>query len=108
VLGNGSQRIAGYRAPLEAAGLPFDGSLVLSVGYDPEVAGKALADYLAAQPDAAVRPTAIFAVTLVTAGGALRTLHERGHDLPCEFRVVALDDGLPASLVFPQLTPVAL
>lgn len=105
---NGSQRLAGYRAALEAAGIAFDESLVLPVGYDPEVAGRMLAEYLAAAPPGGQRPTAIFAATLVTAAGALRTLHECGYDLPREFSVIALNDGLLASLVFPQLTTVAL
>jgi LacI family transcriptional regulator len=53
-------------------------------------------------------PTAIFAATLVTAAGALRTLHEMNYDLPRDFSVIALNDGLLATLVFPQLTTVAL
>lgn len=105
---NGSQRLAGYRAALEAAGLAFDESLVLSVGYDPELAASALADYLRTIPAATRRPTALFAATLVTAAGALRTLHECGFELPKDFSVIALNDGLLASLVFPQLTTVAL
>lgn len=105
---NGSQRLAGYRAALEAAGLSFDPALVLPVGYDPEVAASALARYLSTLPDGYTRPTAIFAATLVTAAGALRTLHEQGYDLPRDFSVIALNDGLLASLVFPQLTTVAL
>ena len=105
---NGSQRLAGYRAALEAAGLTFDESLVLSVGYDPELAASALANYLRTIPAGARRPTAIFAATLVTAAGALRTLHECGFELPRDFSVIALNDGLLASLVFPQLTTVAL
>ncbi|MGN6538980.1 MAG: LacI family DNA-binding transcriptional regulator [Mesorhizobium sp.] len=105
---NGSQRLAGYRAALEAAGLAFDESLVLSVGYDPELAASALANYLRTIPVGSRRPTAVFAATLVTAAGALRTLHECGFELPRDFSVVALNDGLLASLVFPQLTTVAL
>lgn len=105
---NGRQRLGGYRAALEAAGIAFDESFVLPVDYDPEVAAAMLADYLAALPAEGPRPTAIFAATLVTAAGALRTLHERGYDLPREFSVIALNDGLLASLVFPQLTTVAL
>lgn len=105
---NGSQRLAGYRAALEAAGIAFDENLVLPAGYDPEVAGRVLADYLASLPPGTPRPTAIFAATLVTAAGALRTLHECGYDLPREVSVIALNDGLLASLVFPQLTTVAL
>ena len=103
---NGSQRLAGYRAALETAGLAFDESLVLSVGYDPELAASALADYL--RTTTTRRPTALFAATLVTAAGALRTLHECGFELPKDFSVIALNDGLLASLVFPQLTTVAL
>ena len=105
---NGSQRLAGYQAALEAAGLAFDESLVLSVGYDPELAATALADYLRTLSPDTRRPTAVFAATLVTAAGALRTLHERGFELPKDFSVIALNDGLLASLVFPQLTTVAL
>lgn len=105
---NGSQRLAGYRAALEAAGIPFDESLVLSVGYDPEMAISALSGYLQATSAETRRATAIFAATLVTAAGALRTLHEYGFELPKDFSVIALNDGLLASLVFPQLTTVAL
>ena len=105
---NGSQRLAGYRAALQAAGLAFDESLVLTVGYDPELAATALADYLQRLAPGTERPTAVFAATLVTAAGALRTLHQCGFELPRDFSVIALNDGLLASLVFPQLTTVAL
>jgi len=105
---NGSQRLAGYRSALEAAGLAFDESLVLSVGYDPELAASALADYLQNLSPGQERPTAIFAATLVTAAGALRTLHQCGYELPRDFSTIALNDGLLASLVFPQLTTVSL
>ena len=45
---------------------------------------------------------------LVAVAGALRTLHECGDDLPREFSVIALNAGLLASHVVPQLTTVAL
>lgn len=105
---NGSQRLLGYRAALESADLPFDPSLVLTVGYDPERAARMLAEYLATLSGDTPRPTAIFAATLITAAGAVRTLHEQGYDLPRDFSVIALNDGLLASLIFPQLTTVAL
>lgn len=67
-----------------------------------------LSEFLAAAPPGGPRPIAIFAATLVTAAGALRTLHECGYDLPREFSVIALNAGLLASHVVPQLTTVAL
>jgi LacI family transcriptional regulator len=38
----------------------------------------------------------------------MRALHEHGYDLPSEFSIIALNDGLLASLVFPQMTTVAM
>lgn len=105
---NGSQRLAGYRAAIEASGLPFEPDLVLPVGYDPEVAASKLTEYLDNLVEGGPRPTAVFAATLVTGAGAMRALHEHGYDLPSEFSIIALNDGLLASLVFPQMTTVAM
>ncbi|MBX3598307.1 MAG: LacI family DNA-binding transcriptional regulator [Rhizobiaceae bacterium] len=104
---NGSERHAGYVAAHQDAGIELDPSLVLEVGYDAERAAQVLADYLKSVAPSQM-PTAIFSATLVTAAGAIRTLHGLGFDLPRDFSVIGLNDGLLATLLFPQLTTVAL
>lgn len=105
---NGSQRLAGHRAALTEAGLRPDDDLILHAGYEAERAADILSEYLDAHAEDRKLPTAIFAATLVTAAGAQRTLHEKGYELPRDFSLITLNDGLLATLVFPQLTTVAL
>jgi len=102
---NGSNRLKGYQAALADYGVAFDPSLVLEIGYDAEVAVEATRQLVR---QASVKPTAIFAATLMTGAGAMRALHEDGYQLPDDMSIVTLSDGPLAKLLHPQMTTVVL
>jgi LacI family transcriptional regulator len=56
---------------------------------------------------AAMRPTAVFAVTDVLALGVLRAAQERGLDVPADLSIVGFDDIAASRLSSPPLTTVA-
>jgi LacI family transcriptional regulator len=95
-------RIAGYRAALEDAGIPVDpqlirpGAFIQKTGYEQTCALLKLA-----QP-----PTAIFAGSDMQAMGVYSALRTHGLRVPDEMSVVGFDDVLPASIVTPTLTTV--
>jgi LacI family transcriptional regulator len=95
-------RVAGYRAALEDAGIPVDprlirpGSFSQSAGYEQTCALLDLAD----------PPTAIFAGSDAQALGVYSALHARGLAVPTDMSVVGFDDVSIAALVTPALTTV--
>jgi len=95
-------RIAGYRAVLEDAGIPVDpafirpGRFVQQTGYEQTCA---LLDL--AQP-----PTAIFAGNDTQALGVYSALRARGLSVPDTMSVVGFDDVPVASIITPALTTV--
>jgi len=93
------QRVAGWRATLEAVGAPVpeprQGDWSPRSGYEH---GRALA------ADAAV--TAIFVSNDQMALGALRALHEAGRAIPGDVSVVGFDDIPEAPYFTPPLTTV--
>lgn len=99
---NAAQRLQGYREGLEAAGIPFDETLVASAGYTAEGGAEAMAELL---PQ---RPTAVLAATLVSAAGAMSVLHGKGLRIPEDVSVVGLHDAPVASLLYPSLTTVMM
>lgn len=103
---NGRHRLAGYRQAMRDAGARCDPAWVVEAGYTAE-GGAAAMRRLLALPEAA-RPSAVFAATLVSAAGALRTLHEHGIAVPETMSLVALHDSVVAELLFPPLTTVAM
>lgn len=100
--GASRERLSGYRAALDAAGVPMDSSLILQGDFDQE-AGRAAARMLL---DLATPPTAIFAGNDMHAVGVYATLHERGLSVPDDVSVVGFDDIPVALLVSPPLTTV--
>ncbi|MET7392904.1 LacI family DNA-binding transcriptional regulator [Dactylosporangium sp. NPDC005572] len=92
-------RIAGWRAALERAGIaaprPFTGDWSARSGY---AAGLALAE----------RPgiTAVFAGNDQMALGVIRALRERGFRIPTDVSVVGFDDIPEAEYLWPPLTTV--
>ncbi len=93
------ERIEGWRATLEAAGIeappPLAGDWSARAGYD-------LGRRLTADPSV----TAIFAANDQMALGVLRALHEAGRQIPAEVSVVGFDDIPEAPYFMPPLTTV--
>ncbi len=98
-----ADRLAGYRAALAEAGVPFDGALVFAGTGRPAAGEQALAP-LAALAD---RPTAVFCYNDMTAIGLLRAARLAGLTVPRDLAVVGFDDIPFAAYVSPSLTTVA-
>jgi DNA-binding LacI/PurR family transcriptional regulator len=95
-------RLAGYRAALEAAGLPAAGELIRRDDFCTEGGRRQARELLAlAQP-----PTAIVAGNDPQAFGVLQALGERGLRAPDDLSVVGFDDVPVASWATPALTTV--
>jgi LacI family transcriptional regulator len=95
-------RLAGYRAALAAAGVPYDDRLVLRLRFDAPDA-EARIDRLVEQ----ARPTGLFAANNVLAEQAWRVLRRRGLELPRDVSLVAFDDVAWMEMVEPAITAVA-
>ena len=91
---NAAPRLAGYRAALEAAGLPFDEALVVKgqtakhAGYSEEAGAEAMELLLALDRP----PTAVFAASDVQAFGAWAFARDRGVRVPRDLSVVGYDN----------------
>lgn len=95
------ERLAGYRAALDAAGITPDPSLVRMGVRDPRDAGEAAAGLLAA----ADPPTALFTARNTITVGVLYRLRELG--LQRTVALVGFDDLDLADLIDPGITVVA-
>jgi DNA-binding LacI/PurR family transcriptional regulator len=96
------ERIAGYRAALDAAGLPIDPQLQCDGDFT-EVDG-----YMATMAllDLAEPPTAIFAGNDRQAAGVYRALHERSLGVPHQMSVVGFDNLPYTEIMNPPLTTI--
>jgi DNA-binding LacI/PurR family transcriptional regulator len=95
-------RLAGYRAALEAAGIPTAGELIRRDDFCTEGGRRQARELLTmAQP-----PTAIVAGNDPQAFGVLQALGERGLRAPGNLSVVGFDDVPVASWATPALTTV--
>ncbi|MFD6026265.1 LacI family DNA-binding transcriptional regulator [Streptomyces griseoluteus] len=98
-----SERIAGYRQGLAAAGLDADDELVVSGSSEARGAERATAALLAL-PGA---PTALVTANNAMTIGALRVLRERGLGVPGDIALACFDDFAWADLFAPRLTAIA-
>jgi DNA-binding LacI/PurR family transcriptional regulator len=97
-----TERLAGYREALEAAGIPLIPELVVHGDGKPEEAVRAMDKLLAlAEP-----PTAVFCYNDRSALGAMRAVRLRGLRVPEDISVVGFDDLFLASYTNPPLTTV--
>jgi LacI family transcriptional regulator len=97
-----SERLRGYRAALEAAGIAFESNLVVPGAYN-EVSGLLAVNRLL---EGQQQFTAIFAANDQMALGATLALHRRSLRVPEDISVVGFDD-LPASqYAIPPLSTV--
>ena len=95
-------RLAGYRAALQAHGIPPDPTLICPGDWR-FAAGVAAAETLLALTP---RPTAIFASNDEMAAGVLQVAHRRGMAVPQALSVVGFDDVPLAAQLWPPLTTV--
>ncbi|MFI8345909.1 LacI family DNA-binding transcriptional regulator [Streptomyces sp. NPDC085596] len=98
-----SERIAGYRRGLAAAGLPLDEELVVS-GSSESTGAERATDALLSLPGA---PTALVTANNAMTIGALRALKGRGLDVPGDIALCCFDDFAWADLFAPRLTAIA-
>ncbi len=95
-------RLAGYRAALDAAGIPIDpvlirpGTFLFAAGYEQTNALMALPE----------PPTAIFSANDMQALGAYQALREHSIAVPEQMSIIGFDDEPAASLVYPALTTI--
>lgn len=97
-----AERMAGFRAAIEGAGLKLPRTLIAQGNYTFEsgvAAGDKLFDHLP-------RPTAIFASNDEMAAGVLQAAKIRGIDVPEDLSIVGFDDTPVAAHIWPPLTTV--
>ena len=91
---NAQPRLEGYKASLEAAGLPFEPDLVVAgdttkhAGYSEEAGAEAMARLM----ESKAPPTAVFAASDVQAYGAWSYARDRGILIPRDVSIVGYDD----------------
>lgn len=102
--GSSENRLRGYRAALEHAGIPFEPACVYEGDWEVQ-SGFAAAKYLLTLSDP---PTAIFAANDLMALGAIYALQESGRRVPDDVAVVGYDDREIASIARPSITTVSL
>ena len=99
----GSERSAGYRDALAAAGLPVRPELLLPVGCDTDGARRAAVGLLTRRE----RPTAVFAANHLLAEGLWRAVGDLGLRVPEDVSLVSFDDARWMSVVSPGMTAVS-
>ena len=99
-----TERVAGFAATLEAAGIEWDPDL-LRWGDSSIASGYRAAQALCALPE---RPTAIFGTNDLMAVGALEGALALGLEVPASLSIVGLDDIAISSYTHPPLTTVAI
>jgi LacI family transcriptional regulator len=97
-------RLSGYRAALEAAGIPLDPSLIVDGEFDYHVAFAACGRLF----DRDDPPTAVFAASDSMAIAIINALHRRHIQVPDDVSVVGANDDPYAVQVEPPLTTVRL
>ena len=99
----GDERLAGWRAGLEAGGVDWSTVAVASASGATRETGHEAAGHLL---DRADRPTAIIALSDVLALGVLDAAAERGIAVPGQLSVAGFDDVPEAALSSPPLTTI--
>lgn len=101
-LSHAEERVRGYIAALQDAGIAYDWTLYARGGYRMENGRRALNQLL----DLPEPPTAVFCYNDMMAIGALRCAKERGLDVPDVFSIVGFDDITESAFTCPSLTTV--
>jgi len=96
------ERLLGYRASLDAAGLKFEPDLVVRTTADRAGGFAAMQQILRFKP----LPTAVFAVNNMTALGAIQAIREVGLVVPKDVALVCFDDVEHLAVLSPFLTVI--
>ena len=96
------RRFEGFRAALEAAGLPLDRHLVQEGDYTYR-SGLLAAEKLLSRRHL---PSAVFGSNDDMAAAVVSVAHRRGLDVPRDLSVVGFDDSSSATTVWPELTTI--
>ncbi len=96
-------RLAGYRAALESAGIPFDPNLVASGSSRTDEAREAVKQLLAL----ASRPTGLLVGNNLMTIGAVAGIQDPRPAVPRDVSVVGIDDFPWANVFSPRLTTIA-
>lgn len=96
------QRLAGYKAGLQEAKIPFDPSLVVAGDWHEEGGLRATIQLVESRREF----TAIFCINDQTAHGAYLGLFRKGLSVPEDISVVGFDDLPSSSYTLPPLTSV--
>ena len=97
------QREKGYKQALEEAAIKHDPDLIKYGSYGFTGGLRAARDFLQMEN----APTAIFAISDITAIGAIRAIKEVGLSIPEDVAVVGFDNTSIASMYDPQLTTIS-
>ena len=102
-IGSAALRLQGYREAIEAAGLPYDESLVVPVGsWHRRNGAEGMRDFLATGTDF----DAVVAFNDAIALGALRVLQEEGRRVPEDVAVIGFDDIDETQYSMPTLSTI--
>jgi LacI family repressor for deo operon, udp, cdd, tsx, nupC, and nupG len=96
------QRLAGYRAALDASGIGFDRALVASGDFTVISGSRAMGRLLALGE----RPTAVFCGNDDMALGAMSAARQAGLAIPRDLSIVGFDDLDYAAFIDPTLTTI--
>lgn len=96
------QRVGGYRAGLEAAGIEVDERLIVQGDFTEDGGRRAMAQLLDVRPDL----DAVFAASDVMAAGARQALRSRDRRIPEDVALIGFDDSAIAHHMEPPLTSV--
>ena len=99
-----SQRLDGYKAALQKAGIAFDPRLVREADFDAQSGYSQMCSLLESNQDF----SAAFVASDIVALGAYSAIQEAGLSIPEDISVVGFDDIPLASYIRPTLTSVAL
>ena len=97
-----NERIAGYEKAMLQSDLPVDPALVRSSDSSYQSGADLMSELLAI----AAPPTAVFTANNLLTLGALKTIHERGLNVPNDISIVGFDDMYWSMSLNPPLTAV--
>ncbi|MET8564104.1 LacI family DNA-binding transcriptional regulator [Streptomyces flaveolus] len=98
-----TERVAGYRQALRAAGIPRSAELIRHTGYERAWARSAVLELMTSRD----RPTALFTTDNVATLGTLDALLDLDARIPGDVSVIGFDDAEWTTLIRPRLSVVS-